>query len=41
VEFGPVGASIHAVDEHVRIADIAPLSIVYERTVARLLGGPV
>ena len=41
VEFGPVGTSIHAVDEHVRIADITPLSIVYERAVARLLGGPV
>src|SRR6185369_5808612 len=26
VEFGPVNASIHAIDEHVRIADIAPLS---------------
>jgi succinyl-diaminopimelate desuccinylase len=41
VEFGPVGASIHAVDEHVRIADIAPLSMIFETTVGRMLGGPV
>ena len=25
VEFGPVNESIHAIDEHVRLADIAPL----------------
>jgi succinyl-diaminopimelate desuccinylase len=37
VEFGPVGASIHAVDEHVRIADIAPLSLIYEHACTRLL----
>jgi succinyl-diaminopimelate desuccinylase len=37
VEFGPVGASIHAVDEHVRIADIAPLSMIYEDAITRLL----
>ena len=37
VEFGPVGTSIHAIDEHVRLADVAPLSLVYERAVARLL----
>jgi succinyl-diaminopimelate desuccinylase len=37
VEFGPVGASIHGVDEHVRLADIAPLSAIYERTIASLL----
>jgi succinyl-diaminopimelate desuccinylase len=39
VEFGPIGNSIHAIDEHVRLADIAPLSIIYERTIERLLGG--
>jgi succinyl-diaminopimelate desuccinylase len=39
VEFGPLSASIHGIDEHVRIADIGPLSAVYERTVAMLLGG--
>jgi succinyl-diaminopimelate desuccinylase len=37
VEFGPVGASIHAVDEHVRVGDIAPLSLIYERAVTPLL----
>lgn len=37
VEFGPVGASIHAIDEHVRIDDIAPLSLIYEGTVTTLL----
>jgi succinyl-diaminopimelate desuccinylase len=37
VEFGPVGASIHAVDEHVRLDDIAPLSLIYERAVDRLV----
>ncbi|MBI2188661.1 MAG: succinyl-diaminopimelate desuccinylase [Acidobacteria bacterium] len=37
VEFGPVGASIHGVDEHVRLADIAPLSAIYEQTVGAFL----
>jgi succinyl-diaminopimelate desuccinylase len=37
MEFGPVGASIHAIDEHVRVADIAPLSMIYERAAAELL----
>jgi succinyl-diaminopimelate desuccinylase len=37
VEFGPLSASIHGIDEHVRIADIAPLSQVYERAIAALL----
>ena len=36
VEFGPVNASIHAIDEHVRLADLAPLSAIYERTLALL-----
>jgi succinyl-diaminopimelate desuccinylase len=39
VEFGPVNASIHAIDEHVRLADIAPLSGIYEQTIASLLTG--
>jgi succinyl-diaminopimelate desuccinylase len=38
VEFGPVSASIHGIDEHVRLADIAPLSQVYEHAIAALLG---
>ena len=39
VEFGPSNTSIHAIDEHVRLADIAPLSAIYQRTVAALLAG--
>ncbi len=39
VEFGPVNESIHKVDERVSLADIGPLSIVYERTVTALLAG--
>ena len=36
VEFGPLNASIHKIDEHVRIADLEPLSLIYERTVRRI-----
>jgi succinyl-diaminopimelate desuccinylase len=38
VELGPVNASIHQIDEHVRLADIEALSAVYRRTLAALLG---
>ena len=37
VEFGPINASIHQVDEHVRVADIEPLKNIYRRTMAALL----
>ena len=37
VEFGPINKSIHAIDEHVRLADIAPLSAVYEHALTALL----
>jgi len=37
VEFGPVNQSIHKIDENVSVADVAPLSAIYERTVAKLL----
>ena len=37
VEFGPVSASIHGIDEHVRLDDIEPLTAVYEQTLERLL----
>ena len=37
VEFGPVNATIHQVDERVRIDDLEPLSAIYEATLARLL----
>lgn len=38
IEFGPVGASIHAIDEHIRIADVGPLSAIYEGAIVRLFG---
>jgi succinyl-diaminopimelate desuccinylase len=37
VEFGPLNESIHKIDEHVRIADLEPLSVIYEKTVRALL----
>ena len=37
VEFGPLSASIHGIDEHVQIADIAPLSAIYEQAISALL----
>jgi succinyl-diaminopimelate desuccinylase len=37
VEFGPINASIHQIDEHVRVADIEPLKNIYRRTIAALL----
>jgi len=36
VEFGPLNDSIHKIDEHVRVADLEPLSTIYERTIAAL-----
>ena len=38
LEFGPLNQSMHQVDEHIRIADLAPLSRIYEHTLERLLG---
>jgi succinyl-diaminopimelate desuccinylase len=40
VEFGPVGASAHAVNEHVLLADIGPLSAIYEQALRSLLLAP-
>jgi succinyl-diaminopimelate desuccinylase len=37
VEFGPVNASIHKIDEHVAVADIDPLKNIYRQTLERLL----
>jgi succinyl-diaminopimelate desuccinylase len=37
VEFGPSNATIHGIDERVRVADLAPLSRIYEQTIASLL----
>ena len=37
VEFGPVNASIHKIDEHVAVVDIEPLKNIYRRTLETLL----
>ncbi|MBN8441730.1 MAG: succinyl-diaminopimelate desuccinylase [Thauera sp.] len=37
VEFGPVNASIHKVDEHIAVDALEPLAAVYERTLRALL----
>ena len=37
VEFGPINASIHKIDEHVNLADIEPLKNIYRRTLQALL----
>ncbi|HEY8357402.1 MAG TPA: succinyl-diaminopimelate desuccinylase [Ramlibacter sp.] len=36
IEFGPLNASIHKIDEHVRVADIDPLKSIYRRTLEEL-----
>lgn len=38
VEFGPLNDTIHKVDEHVRLADIEPLTRIYERTLRAIHG---
>ena len=37
VEIGPINASIHKIDEHVAVADLAPLARIYEGVLQRLL----
>jgi len=37
VELGPVNASIHRIDEHVAISDLAPLADIYGQALVRLL----
>jgi len=37
VEFGPINATIHKIDEHVRVEDIEPLKNIYRRTMENLL----
>ena len=39
VECGPVNATIHKVNERVRVADLAPLARIYQRVAERLLTG--
>ena len=36
IEFGPLNASIHKIDEHVRVADLDPLKNIYRRTLEQL-----
>jgi succinyl-diaminopimelate desuccinylase len=36
VEFGPVNATIHKIDEHIPVADIEPLKNIYRRTIENL-----
>ncbi len=40
VEFGPINASIHQINEHVRVEDLAPLTEIYAGLIERLLGEP-
>ena len=37
MEFGPINASIHKIDEHVAVADLEPLTEIYRKTMERLL----
>jgi succinyl-diaminopimelate desuccinylase len=37
VEFGPVNASIHKIDEHVAVSAIEPLKDIYRRTLERMV----
>ncbi len=39
IEFGPPNATIHKVDEHVTLSDIAPLKAIYRRTLENLNAG--
>ena len=38
VEFGPINATIHKIDEHVAVDDIEPLKNIYRGVLERLLG---
>ena len=38
VEFGPLNESIHKIDEYICVADLEPLSLIYERTITALWG---
>ncbi|MCC7060038.1 MAG: succinyl-diaminopimelate desuccinylase [Burkholderiaceae bacterium] len=37
IEFGPINASIHKVDEHIALADLEPLKNIYRRAIGALL----
>jgi succinyl-diaminopimelate desuccinylase len=36
IEFGPINATIHKIDENVRVADLEPLKNIYRRTLEQL-----
>ena len=38
VELGPISASIHKIDEHVRMADVGTLTSMYQRILELMLG---
>jgi len=38
IELGPVNATIHKIDEHIRVADIEPLKNIYRRVLENLEG---
>ena len=38
VEFGPLNASIHKLNEHVAVEDIEKLATIYQKTLEKLLG---
>ncbi|GAA4338814.1 succinyl-diaminopimelate desuccinylase [Pigmentiphaga soli] len=40
VEFGPVNASIHKINEHIELASLEPLKNIYRRTLEALLAPP-
>ncbi|NGM88218.1 succinyl-diaminopimelate desuccinylase [Parapusillimonas sp. SGNA-6] len=40
VEFGPINASIHQLNEHIRIDTLEPLKNIYRRTLEQLLPSP-
>ena len=37
IEFGPVNATIHQIDERIRVADLFPLHEIYQRAITQLL----
>ena len=37
IEVGPVNASIHQVDEHVRVSDLQALPVLYRQLIEKLL----
>ncbi|MGQ0696815.1 MAG: succinyl-diaminopimelate desuccinylase [Panacagrimonas sp.] len=39
IEIGPINDSIHKIDEHVRVADLEPLSRIYENLLKRIAEG--